>query len=272
VFPGVDGFHWTFAHIFFVSVFLSIAAALAGIVIASLARGGRDIANGRAGQIRWSLDFAELPLELRQCRHAVTGEAPGRICPNAFDCRHCEEHAKFRQARAGQCDNAACGLFYPNYRYYHRGHTWVTPQKDGTLLVGLDAIGEHMVGKPDSVRMPAPGSRVVTNGEGWRMSKDGFEVRVLAPIDGTVVQTGTPQDGWYLRVQPDSHPPDLRHLLRGEEIEAWVSREIERLQCALSPDADTPLLADGGVLMEEFIREVPAARRDEVLGEMFLEP
>lgn len=272
MFPGVDGFHWTFGHVFFVAAFLSIVAAIAGIVLASLTRSRRDITSGRAEKIRWSLEFGELPLEFRQCRHAVTGEAPGRICPNAFDCRQCGEHAKFRQTQAGRCGDTAYGLFYPNYRYYHRGHTWVTPQKDGTLLVGLDAIGEHMVGKPDSVRMPAAGSRVVNNGEGWRMSKDDMEVRVLAPVDGTVVQTGGPEDGWYLRVQPATNPPDLRHLLRGEEIEGWVSREIERLQCALSPEQDSPLLADGGVLMEEFIREVPAARRDQVLGEMFLEP
>jgi glycine cleavage system H lipoate-binding protein len=272
MFPGVDGFHWTFGHVFFVSIFLGVATIIAAIVVASLVRSGSDILNGRAGQIRWSLEFSELAREFRQCRHALTGEAAGRTCTNAFDCRNCGEHGKYRQARAGECDDTACGLFYPNDRYYHRGHTWLTPQQDGTLLVGLDAIGEHMVGKPDLVRMPATGSRVANNGEGWRFSKDGLDVRVLSPVDGTVVQTGGPEDGWYLRVQPDANPPDLRHLLRGEEVAPWVSREIERLQCALSPDAEIPLLADGGMLMEELIREVPAARRDEVLGEMFLEP
>lgn len=272
MFPGVDGFHWTFGHIFFISIFLSVATAIAAIVLISVARSGRDILTGRAGQIRWSLEFGELPRDFRQCRHALTGEASGRTCPNAFDCRKCGEHARYRQATPGECDDAACGLLYPNYRYYHRGHTWVTPQKDGTLLVGLDAIGEHMVGKPDQLRMPAPGSRVVNNGEGWRMSKDGLEVRVLSPVDGAIIQTGGPDDGWYLRVQPDTNPPDLRHLLRGEEVAPWVSREIERLQCALSGDTEIPVLADGGILMEEFIREVPPAQRDQILGEMFLEP
>jgi hypothetical protein len=99
------------------------------------------------------------------------------------------------------------------------------------------------------------------------MRKHGLEVRVLSPVDGTVLQTGGPEDDWYLRVQPPSQPPDLRHLLRGDEVRAWVGREIERLQLAVAP-----VLADGGVLVDDFLSEVPPALRDEVLGGIFLEP
>jgi hypothetical protein len=115
--------------------------------------------------------------------------------------------------------------------------------------------------------MPGPGSKVVNNGEGWRMRKDGLEVRVLCPVDGVVLQTGGPEDTWYLRVQPATKPADLRHLLRGEEVRAWVGKELDRLQMA-----DGAVLADGGVLVDEFIREVPESRRDSLLGELFLEP
>jgi hypothetical protein len=272
MFPGVDGFHWAFGHIFFVSVFLVILAALGAIAIVSFARARRDVATGRAVRIRWSEDFEELPASFRQCRHALTGEILNRVCPNAFDCRLCDKHPKFRQMTAGEGPNIIFGLQYPNTRYYHRGHTWVAPLQDGTLLVGLDAIGKQMVGIPDAVKLPEPGSNVTNNGDGWRMWKDGIEVRVLSPVDGTVLQTGGPEDDWYLRVQPASKPPDLRHLLRGEEVRAWVGKELERLQCAVAPRGEGPVLADGGVLVEEFIREIPAARRDEVLGDFFLEP
>ncbi len=264
MFPGVDGFDWSFAHVFFVSVFLTIVGVLAAIAIVSLTRSFRDVLDGRAEPIRWSLDFSELPESFRQCRHALTGEAPGRICPNAFDCRDCAKHPKFRQAKAGEGSDILFGMRYPNHRFYHRGHTWVAPQPDGSLLVGLDAIGHQTVGEPDVVKMPALGSKLVNNGEGWRMWKDGLEVRVLSPVDGIVVQTGGPEDNWYLRVQPLTQPADLRHLLRGEEVRAWVGKEIERLQGAV--------LADGGVLVNEFIREVPEGKREELLGRIFLEP
>ena len=79
------------------------------------------------------------------------------------------------------------------------------------------------------------------------------------------MRTGGPDDDWYLRVQPPTRPADLRHLLRGEEVRAWVGKEIERLQ-------GSAVLADGGVLAAEFIREIPPAHREELLAEVFLEP
>ena len=272
MFPGVDGFHWTAGHIFFISVFLGIVSAIAAVAIVSLARAARDVTSGRVNTIRWSTDFADLPASDRKCRHALTGEAPDRVCPNAFDCRVCVNHPKFRQSQRGEGADMLFGLKYPNHRYYHRGHTWIAPQPDGTLLIGLDAIAEHMIGRPDAVKMPGTGSKVMNSGEGWRMWKDGHEVRVLCPVDGVVWQTGGPEDDWYLRVQPASKPPDLRHLLCGEEVRAWVGRELERLQLAVAGCGEAPALADGGELVDEFIRELPEGRRDEVLGEIFLEP
>jgi hypothetical protein len=264
MFPGVD--------VIFISVFLTIVAAIALVVIVSLFRARRDLAGGRAESIRWAVDFGDLPVSDRQCRHALTGEVPDRICPNAFECRSCVNHPKFRQAPIDDGPDMVCGLRYPTHRYYHRGHTWVALQPDGTLLIGLDAIGRQMIGEPDVVKMPAPGSHVLNNGEGWRMGKDGMEVRVLCPVDGTVLQGGGPEDDWYLRVQPLSMPPDLRHLLRGEEVRAWVGRELERLQFAIGSPGDAPALADGGVLVDDFLRELPESTRDKVLGEIFLEP
>jgi hypothetical protein len=272
MFPGVDGFHWTAGHIFFISAFLCVAATIAVVAFVSLSRAARDLAQGRGGAIRWSADFADLPANGRQCRHALTGEAAGRVCPNAFECRTCTNHPRFRQFERGAAQDTIFGLPYPNHRYYHRGHTWVAPQPDGTLLVGLDAISERMIGTPDAVRMPGAGERVSNNGEGWRMWKDGLEVRVLCPVDGTVAQTGGPDDAWYLRVLPATKPANLQHLLRGEEVHAWVRRELERLQIAVSPHSQTPTLADGGELVDDFLHELPERTRDRVLGEMFLEP
>jgi len=174
MFPGVDGFHWTFGHVFFVSVFLTIVGALAAVAMISLVRARRDVSTGRAEPIRWSLDFQELRPSERQCRHALTGEAPDRICPNAFDCRVCKNHPKFRQGQVGESADMLFGLRYPNHRYYHRGHTWVAPQPDGTLLIGLDAMGYQMLGEPDVVKVPGIGTKVVANGEGWWMRKDGL--------------------------------------------------------------------------------------------------
>jgi hypothetical protein len=263
MFPAIDAL--------FISIFGVILTTIAAVLIVSLMRARHDLSTGRADPIRWSQDFAEFPASDRWCRHALTGEAPSRVCPNAFDCRHCTNHPKFRQASRGEGPDMLFGLKYPNHRYYHRGHTWVAPQPDGTLLIGLDAIAEHMIGHPDIVKIPGAGSRVSNNGEAWRMWKDGLEVRVLCPVDGLVLQTGGPEDDWYLRIHPESKPADLRHLLRGDEVHPWVRRELERLQLAIARHGEIPALADGGVLVDEFIRELPEGLRDQVLGKVFLD-
>jgi hypothetical protein len=269
VFPGINGFHWTLGHILFLAIFFTVLLTIGITVVLAIFRSGRDVRRHKVDTIRWHQDFEELPDNARRCRHELTGELEDRICPNAFECRACSAHPKFAPARGIQ-EEEIYGLRYPHQRLYHRGHTWVEPQEDGTVLVGLDEIALRMLGEPDQVELPPVGSRVQTNGSGWQMKKQSHEVRVLAPVDGEVVDTGGPDCDFYLRIKPDQ--PDLRHLLRGSEVRAWIGRELERLQMAFAPAGADASLADGGILMHNLIANLPDAAWDTILGDVFLEP
>lgn len=164
------------------------------------------------------------------------------------------------------------GFVMPHGRLYHRGHTWVQPQDDGTLAVGLDDFGSRLVGDCDRVELPARGSHVRVNGTGWRLVKGGNEVRVLSPVEGTVVETGGWDRGWYVKVRPERERPDLRHLLEGIEIRPWLLMEVERLHGLLSSEALGASLADGGAPVQDFSKGYPDADWDAIWGEMFLEP
>jgi hypothetical protein len=260
MFPGVNGFHWTVGHVLFVTIFASVMLVIASTAIAAMLRARRDVRSGRLEPIRWHADWEDLPERDRRCRHDIAGEVIYRVCPHGFDCRGCGDHPRF-----GGTDAAAT-------RYYHRGHTWVEIQEDGTAIVGLDEIGRRLIGRPEIVQLPPPGAALVTNGIGWRMSKHGVEVRILAPIDGEVIETGGPDDDWYLRIRPSTNPPDLRHLLRGSEVSAWVRRELERLQLLFTPEGAHPSLADGGELMHDLIAQQPTAKWDRIVGAVFLDP
>ena len=63
-------------------------------------------------------------------------------------------------------------FYFPEDRLYHRGHTWVKPVEDGNVLVGLDSLAEHLIGAPDSVRLPEPGQEIDANQTAWRMRKN----------------------------------------------------------------------------------------------------
>ena len=75
-----------------------------------------------------------------------------------------------------------------------------------------------------------------------------------------------------LKLGPRDEAFDLRHLLTPAEARAWMLREMERLQLALTIDGVGPTLADGGVPVDDLAAAIPPEQLDEVCGLMFLEP
>jgi glycine cleavage system H protein len=273
MFPWSPEFAWDAYHVVFFGALYSVLATVAGSLAVALWRARRDAREGRAAAIAWHGAFEELPTSARACRHQLTGEAPGRACENGFDCRRCTEHLHLQELRRSQAVAPAehFGFDLPLDRLYHRGHTWVRPEADGTLTVGLDDLARRLVGTPEGVELPAPGTLLETNGAAGRLTARGSDVRVLSPVDGTVVETRGGGADFTLRVDPRG-ASDLRHLLSGDEARAWALRELERLQRALGPGELGAALADGGELVADVGAALPRDRFDALLGEMLLEP
>jgi hypothetical protein len=269
MFPGVDGFHWSFGHLVFLSLFFAVVLAIATTVTQAVLRVSLDFRSGRAAAVCWRDNFDELPEAERRCRHELAGRVEQRTCPNAFDCRHCAENPRFA-ALPARAPVQTYGLSYPQDRLYHRGHTWVHPEEDGTLTVGVDDLAGHVIGRPDSVELPARGSEMVANSGAWRMRKNGVTIQARAPIEGTVIDTGGPDRGWYLKLRPHG-APDFRHLLTGPEVSGWLSQELERLQLQLTGPEMAPSLADGGILTDGLMDALPDVDWDATLAGTFLE-
>jgi glycine cleavage system H lipoate-binding protein len=275
--PWNYGFHWDLGHIVFLGAFYLVLATIAAALIAAARRARKEIAGHHVDEIAWHGDFHDLPARDRVCRHVLTGEFKCRECPHAFDCRECETHAKLIQRhpfeRPERPEEDLFGMAFPLDRFYHRGHTWVHPEPDGTVTVGLDDLGSRLIGKPDAIDLPLPGAPMEVNGTAFRVRKRDADVRVLSPVDGEVVAAGGPGADWYLKIRPTAiSEAAFRHLLRGAEIRPWILRELERLQLALSAPAGAATLADGGVLVGDLAASCPNADWDAVCGEMFLEP
>ena len=274
MFPWTYGFEWTSASVIFLGAFYAVIAVVAATVIRALMRTRLAIAGGETEKIRWSSEFHDLAQQARLCRHALTGDFPGRECPSGFDCGRCEKHAEFVAAHPPAApqnvEEEIFGMAFPLNRLYHRGHTWVRPERDGTVTIGLDELGRRLVGTPDCVDLPKPGTRLRANGIGWQIQKNRARVRVLAPVDGDVIDSGGAERGGFVRVKPVAGTFDLRHLLTAAELRPWMLREMERLQLALS-GTRVPALADGGIPVEDFPASDPATDWDAAWAEMFLE-
>lgn len=273
MFPWTDGFRWTLNHVIFLSLFFCVVSTIAATVVSAIRRSARDLQAQPAAEIGWKSEFATLPRSERCCRHELAGRVSSRTCPNAFDCRHCGEYSQFAALPASvTVDNL--GIPYSNDRFYHRGHTWVEPQPDGTLAIGLDELADKLIGVPDTIAMPEVGSELALNETAWSMKKNGKKVRVRMPVEGKVVAIGSPNDQWYVKVRPQldaNDPATLMHLLRGPEVHGWLNRELERLQLQLRTPNTQPSLADGGVLVHGLMDAVPDADWDTVLADTFLE-
>ena len=269
MFPWVDGFHWTVMHVVFLTIFGLVLVTVFSTLIWSLFRTASDLRANRATEVCWRDNFSQLPESERHCRHELSGRVIHRVCPNAFDCRHCELYEAFA-AMPVPVRSLNAGVNYSDTLLYHRGHTWVRPEDDGTFTIGLDEFADHLIGQPDTVKFPRKGSDIQNDSVAWRMTKNGHEIRVRAPLDGTILATGGPQVGWYLRVKPRD-PVDLRHLLQGPEVAGWLSSEMDRLQIQLRQPDSEPALADGGMLMPELMDTVRHSNWDEVLAATFLD-
>jgi hypothetical protein len=275
MFPWNYGFHFGIASYIFLGAFYTVLVVVAATILNALRRAHRDLSKGRAEDIRWHSDFHELSAADRTCRHVLTGEFKSRECQRAFDCRECETHAKLAALHppAAGAEDEIFGMSFPLDRLYHRGHTWARPEADGTVTVGLDEFGARLLGTPDAIDLPEPGSRIRANGTAFRVHRREADVRILSPVDGEVVETGGVDRGFFLRVKPLTDSFDMRHLLRGSEVKPWMMRELERLQLALTMEgASVPSLADGGVPVPDIAAAYPKADWDAVCGEMFLEP
>ena len=275
MFPWIYEFHWSAGHLIFLGVFFSVVTVIVASVSVTAWNAYTTFRDGTQEHVQWVAEFEDLPRAARACRHELTGEVPHRTCDNEFDCRACDAHSAFlsRRAPGSEAGTVEAGLFgfsMPPDRYYHRGHAWAKSEAGGIYSIGLDDFGSRLIGVPDAVELPPVGTRLHANGTGWQVVKQRARLRILAPVDGVVVEQGDPGSEWCLKVRADEHETATRHLLRGGEVKPWLMREMERLQYALAPDGVGLSLADGGEMMPEMWKHLPDADWDGVWGEMFL--
>ena len=140
MFPWVDGFHWTATHIIFLSLFFSAMLIILSTFVRGIWRAYSDFCAHRVTAMCWRENFNELPEADRHCRHQLAGRVDSRTCDNAFDCRGCPNYANFAGLPASVPGSA--GVSFSNKLLYHRGHTWVRPEEDGSYTIGLDEFAQ----------------------------------------------------------------------------------------------------------------------------------
>jgi hypothetical protein len=278
--PGFYEFRWDVGHIVFLGAFFAVLLCVGTVLVLAARKARRDLAARRADDIRWHAEFDDLSSGAKSCRHELAGQVRRRTCDHGFDCRTCATHPELAalpgpepqaepEPQALQCRIA--GLDLPLDRLYDRGHTWVQPQDDGTVLVGLDRFAERLLGEPDDRVLPEPGTRLRLRGPAWHLVRGGIEIAIRSPLDGTVRGPADAKSGATLVVEPQPHPRAFAHLLSGAEVRPWMHHELERLQHLLAGDPVGASLMDGGELAGDLVEALRAVDWAPVWDEMLLQ-
>lgn len=183
----------------------------------------------------------------------------------------------------GNLASSLIGWFYlADDLYYHQGHSWVRPENDDVVRVGIDDFAQKLLGRPGSVCLPPVGSRVVQGEKGWKLQVDTEPIDVLSPVHGEVVAVNEDvlhspelinqdpyEKGWLLKVRVSKLETNLKNLLSGRLARAWMEETVNTLRERYAGDLGI-VLQDGGVPVVGIARNLSADKWPEIAMEFLL--
>ncbi len=165
---------------------------------------------------------------------------------------------------------------------FHQGHTWAHPQETGLVTVGMDDFAGQLLGEPDGLELPTPGTRLRAGEPAWRVRVGSASVPMVSPVDGEVVAINDAvltspslasrdsfDSGWLLQVNVRDRDAAARNLMSGDLARDWLARCAERLRTVWTSGLGM-LLPDGGAPVQGFARALGGEHWAEVAEEFLL--
>jgi hypothetical protein len=265
--PFAYEWHWDLGHFIFFGLFYGVLTVNATTLAVA---GYRALKNARhAAHIGWHEAFHDLPATRLRCRYELSGRVDEKQCDHEFDCGSCDFHVLRKTTPdpvRDEVDTAsAYGFAVEPERKYHRGHTWVRELDDGTYAVGLTDFALRVLGGVREIVLPTVGTALEANGHGFDVKAGGPAVPILSPVTGEVVETGSLDGDFLLKVKPTGGPELLEQLFEGRQAVTWAEAELENLKRHLGVDK-SPFPGNRDGLPAAF----PGADWDAIHGDVFL--
>jgi glycine cleavage system H protein len=172
-------------------------------------------------------------------------------------------------------------LSYPPDFLYHIGNMWARRTVGNEFLVGLNDLGQAILGKVDKIEMPGIGTEVGPGGELVTIGKGARLVKLISPVGGRVV--GVNEDvaadpsvinrspystGWILRINTESPRENEKALMNAWAFNMVADAIISRL-AGISGGKLGPMYADGGELVVGLADAFNDAEWEKVKAEIF---
>ena len=223
----------------------------------------------------------------RWCRHTLTGRINNRLCPYNYECSSCEFDQYFEEVLAAKHSlrpqevQQVKGFDVPMGFYFHNGHTWARIESGGYIRIGLDDFAMRVFGNMDALNLPRFGNVLDKDKQGGEFFKADNKADIRSPLGGIVMEVNTEvmenpvkvnqdpySEGWLLLLRNEQIKTSMQDLLTDDKALEWFGQEVADLEKMLEEVAG-PLAADGGLLAEDVLGNVPELGFDR-LKERFL--
>ncbi len=224
--------------------------------------------------------------DAQKCVWMTAGVLSYRLCPYEQSCASCPLHAELsgRQAprvsaqERGDAEESLVGL--PPWmetifavpprvrgdRCYHTSHVWGREIAPGRVRLGLDDIGNRLLGEDLSWRLPLPGTSLSQGDPIARVRSDDAALSIPSPLPGRVTARNdalldypalaqwSPYDsGWLVELNTEASMSSATGFLGDPEVvRGWFESTVGQLEACchgLQPHEDArlgPTAATGG--------------------------
>ncbi len=117
-------------------------------------------------------------------------------------------------------------------RYYHPGHSWLLPESDDIVTIGIDDFAQQLIGEAGTLHLPEPGTRLQQGEQGWSLGVGKEKIAFLSPVEGEVIARNEQAlsdpalvnrdpygEGWLLQVRT----PKLKPISWACSSDSWLT-------------------------------------------------
>jgi glycine cleavage system H protein len=172
-------------------------------------------------------------------------------------------------------------------------HTWLRPDGQGNIIIGLDELIGKMIGAADEIILPPIDTSVARAATPVTFIAQGKKLNVALPVSGHVAEVNayakshpglSVQDpygkGWLVKIRPTgSTPTNGLSTLKGEQARAWLKEQLQEMKeffVANMPSPQFATIQDGGLpadgLLQQHEQEVWRAFQESFVTLLPTEP
>ncbi len=227
-------------------------------------------------QLSWQTAMRRREGMHRLCQHSLTKRIENRVCPNDYQCAHCDFDQYFEDVLTPKTRSTADrvhrvkGFEVPDGYYFAKGHTWAKIESGGMIRVGIDDFALKIFGAADRFDLPLMGHELHAGETAMTFIRGENRAEMRSPIDGVIVEvnsdlrknpgianTGPYSEGWLFTLHTRNIDQAFQSLMTGEECIAWTLDEVSILESMIEEKVG-PLAADGGHIRTDVYGSLPS--------------